>query len=190
MADIANIYNVSAPLNAQYTLTGADREATFAISSPDAPLNLSCSSSSTSAYVAALYDTVINVKRVRLVSAGAPGLQRTEQHAAAGFVLAARALDESLVYQTLDTCVVKINNWNEWTDVNYKLRPFKKKVVFTDSQITQHKPVDLFALYQNSGFYCDDFNLQAAYVGETFTPVLEMEIETGGMVEKSQYGII
>lgn len=190
MANIANLYTVSAPLNAQYTFTGNDRDATFAINAPDAPLNLSCASSSTSAYVAALYDTVINVKRVRLVSAGAPGLQRTEQHAAAAFVLAARALDESLSYKTLDTCVIKILNWNEWADVNLKLRPFKTQVNFSDSQITQHKPVDLFALYQNSGFYCDDYNLQAAYVGETFTPVLEIEIETGGMVEKSQYGII
>lgn len=190
MANIANIYTISAPLNAQYTFTGADREATFSINSPDAPLNLSCVSSSTAAYVAAMYDTVINVKRVRLVSAGAPGLQRTEQHAACNFILAARALDESLTYQTLDTCVVKIPNWNEWIDVNYKLRPFKKKINFSASQIAQYKPVDLFALYQNSGFYCDDFNIQAVYVGETFTPVLEMEIETGGMVEKSQYDII
>ena len=190
MANIAGIYTISAPLNAQYTLTGADRAATFSINAPDAPLNLSCTSSSTSVYVAAMYDTVINIKRVRLVSAGAPGLQRNEQAAAANFILAARALDENLNYQTLDSVVIKIGNWNEWQNVDFDLRPSKTACNFSASQINQHKPVDLFALYQNSGFHCDDYNLQAAYIGETFTPVLELEIETAGMVETYQYNII
>lgn len=190
MADIAGIYTISAPLNAQYTFTGNDRDASFAINSPDAPLNLSCVSNGTNSFVAAMYDTNVKIKRARLVSAGDAELRRSEQHGASNFVLAARALDETLNYKTLDSVVVKIPDWNEWFDVNFILRPHKTQCDFSDSQVTQHKPVDLFAMYQNSGFYCDDFNIQPVYVGETFTPVLEMEIETGGMVEKSQYSII
>lgn len=190
MANIAGIYTISAPLNAQYTLTGADRNAAFSINAPDAPLNLSCTSCGYASYVAAMYDTSVKIKRARLVSAGAPGLQRNEQAAAGSFVLAARALDENLNYQTLDSVVIKFGNWNEWQNVDFDLRPYKTACNFSASQINQHKPVDLFALYQNSGFHCDDYNLQAAYIGETFTPVLELEIETAGMVEKSQYTII
>lgn len=188
--DIAEKYNVSAKINAKYTLTGNNRDATFSISSPDAPLDLSCVSSSTSAYVAAMYDCRVKIKRVRLVSAGAPGLQRTETHRAGSFVLALQAADENGIYTTLDSVIVKIDNWNEWTETNFELRPFKTQFTFTPAQITQHKPIKFCALFTNSGFYCDDFNVHSAYVGQTLTPWLEMEIETAGMVELQNYNII
>lgn len=188
--DIAGKYNVSAKLNAQYEFTGNNRDATFSISSPDATLDLSCISSSTSAFVAVMYDCRVKIKRVRLVSAGAPGLQRSETHRAGSFVLALQAADENGIYTTLDSVVVKIDNWNEWTATNFDLRPYKTPFNFTDAQVTQHKPVKFCALYLNSSFYCDDYNVQSAYVGKTFTPWLEMEIETAGMVELLQYRII
>ena len=191
MANIAGIYRISAKLNAQYTLTGNDRDADFTISAPDVPLDLSCTSSSTTAYVKPIYDGILKIKRVRLVSAGAPGLQRPELHRAANFNLSVDAADENGIYTNLDSVIIKIDNWNEWNNVNHDLRPFKTYFTFTDSQINQHKPVTLFARYMNSEFYCDDYNLQAAYIGQTFTPYLEMEIEsTAGMVETSQYNLI
>lgn len=188
--EIAGKYNVSAKLNAQYEFTGNNRDATFSISSPDAPLDLSCVSSSTNAYVAAMYDCRVKIKRVRLVSAGAPGLQRTETHRAGAFVLAIQAADENGIYTTLDSVVVKIDNWNEWTDTNFDLRPYKTQFTFTPAQETQHKPVKFCALFANSGFYCDDYNVQPEYVGQTLTPWIEMEIETAGMVELHNYNII
>lgn len=190
MANIANKYCISAKLNAQYTFTGNDRDADFTIASPDVPLDLSCTSSSTTAYVKPLYDCILNIKRVRIVSAGAPGLQRPELHRAANFNLSVASADENGIYTNLDSVIIKIDNWNERSDVNHALRPFKTHFNFTDAQVNQHKPVTLFARYMNSEFYLDDYNLQSAYVGQTFTPYLEMEIETAGMVETSQYNII
>lgn len=192
MAAVAGNYIVSAPLSVQYTFTGNDRAANF--NAVNETLSLSCTSESTGSFALGCYNNNIKIKRVKLISAGAPGLQRNETDIAGRFYLQLFLKDADNNSVSLDSVMFKINNWNEWEDVNYILRPFKNYKPYKDFTPSsgwenQHRPVSFEILSNGSKFALDDFNLQADYVGQKFTPVVQLEIDTSGMIGATQYNI-
>lgn len=192
MSAVAGNYIVSAPLSVQYTFTGNDRSANF--NAVNETLSLSCTSESTGSYALGGYNNIIKIKRAKLISAGAPGLQRNETDIAGRFHLQLFLKDADNNSVRLDSVMFKINNWNEWEDVNYILRPFKNYKPYKDftpssGWESQHRPVSFEILSYESKFALDDYNLQAGYVGQTFKPVVQLEIDTAGMIGASQYNI-
>lgn len=188
MASIAGKYNIAfAVSNAQYTFTNNDRDAQFTPTSPNVVNNATCTQLNKQSFALPMYENELKIKRARLISSGAPGLQSPEGKRAAQVLL--RLVSSDL---TEEFCVLflKFRLWNEWTEVNGVLRPYEyKNHVFTDGEITQHKPVYFSVGYISTYFNVDDYNLQTAYEGQTVTPILEMEMETSGMVETGNYSI-
>lgn len=188
MERIAGIYNLSLVIqNAQYTFTDNDRDATFSPSSPNVLASAACSQLNLQAYALPRYEAELVIKRARIISSGAPGMQAPEGKRAAQIALTLKSAD---LADTFCTSFLKIQKWNEWTEINARLKPFEfKNHTFTPSEIARHKPVYFCIDYMNTYFNVDDFNLQAAYAGQTTTPILELEIDTSGMIDDSQFNL-
>ena len=185
MAKIAGTYNITIALsNAQYTFTGNDRAAQFTPSSPDVLNPAYCSQLNAQQAVAGLYETEIRIKRARVISSGAPGLQAPEGLRACQLLLSLAKQDGT---NEFDSIFLKINNWNEWTDINGTLSPSKGAEPALWDDVC--KPVFFFIKYLNTYFNVDDYNLQSAYIGQTFKPILELEIDTAGMVDTYAYKV-
>lgn len=107
------------------------------------------------------------IKRARLVSRGAPGLQTGSDYTYAaklrmiqgksdpqsGFVRNAGTGEVPLIFST----------WNEWEDKDFEM-------VFTEDNSSLGRAVNSQLTYM-------DFNVQEDFVGQDFYPVLEMEVE-------------
>lgn len=188
MANIAGRYGLTINItNAQYTFTDNNRNAQFTQTSPDIVVPANCVQVNYyGAQALGCGESNFVIKRARVISSGAPGLQPPELKRAAQINLALCKQDGT----TLDSVILKLQNWNEWTDVNATLRPYKNNPSWSAIEINQHKPVYFSPRYLNSYFNVDDYNLQSAYVGEKVSPILELDVEaTGGMIESYNYDI-
>lgn len=174
-----------------YTFSGSDRNAELKPKEepliilpcgnydPDYGLDLS---------VNFVYDNMITIKKVKLNSPGAPGL-RSNNSIAAQILLYSicgkmgKKSDDS-DGDILENYGIIIPNWNEWIDVNIAVKPYENDLSIDWSQyeIIEGKKPASFGIYQQSKFYIDDYNVQSAYIGETFTPSIEFEIETAGVL--------
>ena len=112
------------------------------------------------------------INRARLSTPGADGLKISPNHD-----IAARLELYSVDYvsQTLlgdSPVVIEFSKFNEWED--FKLSFISRKAIAANEDYT--------FICGDSKLYVDDYNLQTAYVGQTFGLVLEMEIDTAGMI--------
>ena len=188
MANIAGRYGLTINItNAQYTFTDNNRDASFTPQSPDIIVPANCAQIFNYGAQALAYgesDFIIN--RARIISSGAPGLQPPELKRAANINFVLCKQDGTI----LDSTQLKIQNWNEWTDINAVLKPYKNNPTWDSFELNNNKPVYFCPKYINSLYCLDDYNLQSAYVGQTFTPILELDVEaTGGMVDSYNFGI-
>lgn len=188
MANIAGRYGLTINItNAQYTFNGNNRDAQFTPMPPDIVVAANCVQINYyGAQALGCGDSDFVIKRARIISSGAPGLQPPELKRAAQINLDLCKQDGTL----LDGVILKLQNWNEWTDINATLRPYKTKPSWSDGELVNNKPVFFCPRHLNTYYNVDDYNLQAAYVGQTVSPILELDVEsTGGMVESYNYSI-
>lgn len=184
MAEIAGKYFLHTLIeNTSYELTGNDRNADFKSAAGDVQLGLyalNSRASNTRVSLISQYDFIIT--RARIVAAGGHGLQAGT---AAPFIAAKIGIYAGVdhgdgTFDNFDDCYFTLTNWGEWQDINKTIRPHK----YTLGTLPQL--CDLI-LKSSDGFfntfYCDDFNLQEDYVGQTIKPVLEMEVKTAGMFD-------
>lgn len=116
----------------------------------------------------------VKIKRARLSTPGAVGLR-----AGVGEQIAARVILDS---------ARGLGDWNPIGDPSIMLR-FSRLNEWENFDITflseeaEGEGLDQFYFMINDlRLWIDDYNIQRAYIGETFGLVLEMEIDTAGMV--------
>lgn len=187
MSEVASKYDLVINItNAQHTFTGNNRNAHFVASAPELITAANCTQIfAPSAQALAMGENDFTIKYARIISSGAAGVQTPE-------LSRASQLNFGLCKQDgteLDSVLLKFQNWNEWTEINAVLRPYKSKPTWLDAEIINHKPVYFSPKVQYSYYNVDDYNINSAYVGQTFSPVLEMIVETSGMLEDYAHNI-
>ena len=188
MANVASKYDLVINLsNAEYTFSGNDRDANFTLVAPELVTAANCTQIfAPSAQAYALAENDFTIKYARVISSGAAGVQPPQLKRAAQIGLNLTKQDGTFI----TGAILKFQNWNEWTEINCVMRPHANKTVTWDpAEIAIFKPVYFSPSVQNSYFNVDDYNIAAAYVGEKFSPVLEMIVETSGMGETYANGI-
>lgn len=118
------------------------------------------------------HNNKFTINRARLSTPGADGLKISPNQD-----LAARLELYSVDYLTKSLLgdspvIIEFSKFNEWEDI--KLSFISRKAIESNEDYT--------FICGDSKLYVDDYNLQSAYVGETFGMVLEMEIDTAGMI--------
>ena len=110
----------------------------------------------------------INVLSARLISSGAKDLEPAVGEIAGKLHLAFRGDGGESSPFTLSFA-----KWNE----------LERKSVYVGMDGCGGDAVGLVLLASGTKVTCDDYNVQDSYVGQSFTPVLELEVECSGMVE-------
>lgn len=161
------MYRVYAVLNSSYTFTGSARQASFGV---EADAALECHALSF-----ALADKVqfkggqFRIVRARLSASGAIGLAPGKEKIAGNVKLkfVTGGEDASGSFE------LSFAKWEEWVDQDLRIG-------VTDSAVG--KDCELAVIKSGTTFTCDDFNIDAAYVGQTVVPMLELEIECDGVI--------
>lgn len=188
MAKVASKYDLVINIpNAEFTFAKNNRDANFTITAPELVTAANCTQIfAPSAQAYALAENDFTIKYARVISSGAAGVQPPKLKRAAQIGLNLTKQDGTFI----TAAILKFQNWNEWTEINCVMRPHENKTVTWDpAEIAIFKPVFFSLSVQNSYFNVDDYNIAAAYVGEKFSPVLEMIVETSGMGETYANGI-
>ena len=167
-ADLSDVIN-------GYTLTGSDR---FVELSPtdDFMIGLSCADidrpiNNTVTLVTA---NKLFVKKARILTYGAPGLAPSiDAHLAAKVLLVGR-VDNDITSDPMGGFSFGLSFFNEWQDLN---------IEFLAAQVEGVSNFYLSVDSQYTKFWIDDYNIQNDYIGETFKPVLEMIVDTAGVLD-------
>lgn len=173
-------YFLQTKISSSYTLTGADRQGSFGLNDLTQLVVESINAPGVSNRVVFPVEHVVTIKRVRIVANGGPGIQGGVNHYAGQFILSMARDDGDGNITKFDECPVIVPNWGEWYDINMVLRPFNRTGGDTTAEFVGmaiEKSLDTLAM-----FYVDDFNIQEDFVGQGITPILQMEIETAGLV--------
>lgn len=165
-------YIISASLPfPEYTFTGNDRNASMELNA-DSRLDFRCG------YVRGIYedvrfvaDNVLFIKKARIVTHGAAGLRSMYRSATLNFF----ATNDNL--EPIGAFKFSLENYNEWTDVDI---PFLSN---SAAAIPPKKAYMLNLYKERTVLHLDDYNIQSAYVGQTFKPVLEMLVDTNGIYD-------
>jgi hypothetical protein len=189
MANIAGKYFTRLIIpDTEYTFTNdaAARNANFSPSTTgDEIVNLyATNSDALNAPVLLPVQNRFNINRVRLVSSGAPGLQPGN---ASPFLAGKITLgvgiedpDNPGAVLVLDNIHITITRWDAWEDCKKALTPFRN---MADINLSGYISVKFFVLKNDCSFWCDDYNLQSEYTGEKTKPILEMEVDTAGLLD-------
>lgn len=173
-------YFLQAKLPGSYTLTGADRVASMGANDLTYIGVESINAPAVSNRVVFPVENIVTIKRVRIVANAGPGIQAGVNHYAGQFILSMARDDGEGNVTKFDECPVIIPNWGEWYEINMTLKPFKRTGGDTSAEfvgMAVDKTVDTLAM-----FYVDDYNIQEDYIGQGITPILQMEVETAGLV--------
>lgn len=156
-----------AAIPAIYTFTSNDRDASF---SPSSAANLDfyvVSNYAGDSKVKFLRKNPLRITRARLLSTGAPGVQ-----VPAGEIAASIKLNFNSQGNTLPEFTLALSEWNVWEEKTVSLDMGSAG----DCQLS---------IKSSSEFNVDDFNIQEDFVGQAFTPVLELEVESDSVVDSS-----
>ena len=173
-------YFLQADIPTSYSLTGENRSASMGLNDITELIVLSINAPGVSNRVYFPVEHVVTIKRVRIVANGGPGIQGGVNHFAGQFILSMARDDGEGNVTKFDECPVIIPNWGEWYDINMILRPYNRTGGDTSAEFVGmaiEKTLDSLAM-----FYIDDYNIQDDFVGQGITPILQMEIETAGLV--------
>lgn len=107
----------------------------------------------------------IHVKRARLVSSGAPGLRPSPDRPAATLAILQGTMTINGFEKTSDTKEVPLNfvNWNSWEEKDFDIE------FVADNSVLGIKSTSVMNV--------DDFNVQEAFVGQSFNVMLELEAD-------------
>lgn len=184
-------YILQANTQCSYTLTGSNRNATFNIGNQDKVI---------SAFVLANdviispvkgflnYENLCTIKRARLVPSGAYGARPSPVSVAGRLNIAVVAgIDgkklDNTDGDTLAVFALYFENWDEWTEFNINVEPFKTKINWEEYQHDADKKPCSFKILEHAQFFSiDDFNIQSAYIGQNVYPMIDFEIDTAGIV--------
>lgn len=179
--EVAGKYLLFAKIaNCSYTIANNDRNANFGITGSQESLNVFSLNEPAAAAGRLVFDVenLFTIKRIKINSDGAPGLQAGTQHYAGEFDLEMVFDDGDGNIYAYDSVHIRIPNFNEWNDVNLTFTPSKRLN-------PNHKTAQYVTLSVNPtgcAFYCDDFNVQSDYEGEGVNVSILMEVETAGVV--------
>ena len=184
-------YLLQANTQSSYTLTGSNRNATFDIGNQDKVI---------SAYVLANdvivspvkgflnYENLCTIKRARLIPSGAYGARPGPVSMAARLNIAVVAgIDGKKIDNTdgdtLTTFALYFENWDEWTEFNINVEPFKTEIDWDEYLHDVEKKPCSFKILEHAQFFSiDDYNIQSAYIGQDIYPIIDFEIDTAGIV--------
>lgn len=175
--------------NCSYTIANNDRNANFGITGAQQSLNVFALNQPAGAAGRLVFGVEgdFTIKRIKLRSNGAPGLQPGTQHYAGEFDLQMVFDDGDGNIYPYDSIHVRIPEFNTWNDVNLTLKPYKKmSAPLHDSA----QYVTLSIEPTGAAFYCDDFNVQTDYEGEGVNLSLIMEVEDSNGVVCQTNGVI
>lgn len=117
----------------------------------------------------------VKIKRARLNTPGAVGLRSGVSAGIAASVI-------------IDSSGGPLNDWNPIGDPSIVLR-FSKfnewenfDLTFLSEEAEEEGLDQIYFMINELRLWIDDYNIQSAYIGETFGLILEMEIDTAGMV--------
>lgn len=115
----------------------------------------------------------LKIKRARLSTPGAVGLRAAVDRSAA--IVSLNSCDGLGVWQSLGDppIVLKFSRFNEWED--FDIGFLSEKAISAGFKQYYLEVSDL-------RLWIDDYNIQTAYIGETFGLSLEIEIDTAGML--------
>ena len=117
------------------------------------------------------------IKRARLITPGAPGLQPSPGERAASLLLQSYADDGNGNETTGNSIQIKFDFFNEWQDFNVWFKNFN--IVSGDGSYKLRMPATYWSMN------VDDYNLQLAYENEPLYAFLELEVDTLGLLTPS-----
>lgn len=182
MAKISGIYNCFFKVDdAEYTFTGNDRNASFYPTGSDAKVFMRCSENPLSFFprqydTGLIYSHDVTIKRARLISRGAPGIV-TKAETAGEIEIYIKTFDGDLV---MDRRGITFVNWNEWTDVNLTIPCYDPDNI---DKTLKNAFLSFVIDRAKTSFYVDDYNIQSAYIGQKFTPEIQLELYAAGLYE-------
>lgn len=187
MANIAGNYFVRFLVpDTEYEFTGNDRNATFTPSAAGSKIvtAYATNSDALNAPILLPIQSEFRIKRVRLVGVGAECLKPgTGSPYLAGKISIGCGIEDpdnppsALV---LDAINITVTRWGEWEDTNKVLRPFKNMSAL---ELSNYIAAQLFVNLNPTEFYCDDYDIETAFVGEKVKPLLEMEVSAAGLYD-------
>ena len=157
---------IYAKIPTSYTFTGNARQATFGVSE-NAPLETHVLSYA-GADAVRFKRSNVRIVRARLVPSGAAGLMPAKEKIAARLQL-------SFVTQGQD------NGGAPFTMSFYKWGELEQQEISTGMPGSDGDVCELAINASGTEFTCDDYNVDSAFVGQSFVPILELEIECGGL---------
>lgn len=172
-------YTVRCSLNSfmnGFVFTGNDRE-TVLQPSTDEIKNFYCSEIDRPVYkdISFLSNNILRIKEARIVTFGAAGLRPSKSEKAANFFISAFK-DNDITSEELGSFSFSLDFFNVWEKVN---------INFIPNNENSNKNYYL-GMKANTGYNqitLDDYNINTKYIGETFTPILEMLVDTAGLLD-------
>lgn len=153
-----------------YNFTGNNRNANM---SPTVQtVNFICSSVGANVDVNFITQNKIYIKRARLITPGCEGLRAGLNALAASLVFS--AIEKDGVLDNNHSFTLNFKRFNEWENFNFFYEPYFGKILKTEE-------CSFRLALPPSGFNIDDYNIQSAYIGQTLSLWLEMEIDTNGI---------
>ena len=183
MADKAKNYLVRFLIpDTQHEFTGNDRNATFAPSDSGNKFVTAYATNSVALNAPILLPLQgeFKIKRVRLVGVGAeclkPGTGSPYLAGKIAIGCGIEDLENPPAVLHLDVINLTVTRWGEWEETNKILQPFKN---MSDLDLSKYIAAQLFVYLNTTEFYCDDYDIGDAFVGQNVKPLLEMEVDAG-----------
>lgn len=166
----------------EHEFTGNDRNATFAPSESGNKFvtTYATNSMALNAPILLPIQGEFKIKRVRLVGVGAECLKPgTGSPYLAGKITIGCGIEDienPPAVLPLDEINLTVTRWGEWEETNKILQPFKNMSAL---DLSGYIAAQLFVYMNTTEFYCDDYDIGDAFVGQTVKPLLEMEVDSG-----------
>lgn len=176
-SDIRGTYNLKVDLStltSSFSFTGNNRQ-TYLTPSSDNVLTFRCETPQPilDNRILFLPQNKLTVKRARVITLGAPGLNPSkDDYAFKGVIYACDA--NNSVYSNLGTFGMTIPFYNEWQTIDQEFLMSKENAELVNYYTFNAGNNDIV-------LSVDDYNIQTAYIGESFKPILEIEIDTAGL---------
>ena len=156
-----------------YAFTNAARNAELS-ATDDFMLTLSCDDIDRpiNTAVSLISENRLNVLAARILTSGAPGLQPAANSSKAATILLVGRADNDITSESLGGFTFGLDYYNEWQDVGVTFLPKKVNDNYYLSVDNNYSKLTL-----------DDYNLQSAYEGETFSAYLELLVDTAGVLD-------
>lgn len=117
-------------------------------------------------------NNVLKVQKIRILTTGAEGLRCGIDDRAANLLFVAYGLNDTTT--PVGTFQIMVDRFNEWQDVN---------IDFLCDNSAPNTNFYLGLDHSYSFLSLEDFNVQADYIGKTFVPFVELEIDTAGIFD-------